>query len=178
MLFLNKAVLLAGALPVAVHALNLNITAITTNGTGSSIFECWSLSAPLETTSQPGLVGAASSFLGDLANMTYTVTPAGFDSGDHNAPYNQWVIPVTGFAIATLPDDPAASLYASKDMPGGIMFAADIADLSHAGHGSLFPGYTPTILLQIPTLGNKIPEHTVLHAGVCTSNDTVGFSTL
>lgn len=89
MLFLNKVAIFASALPIAVHALSLNITAITTNGNGSSIFECWSLCAPLETTTQPGLVGAASSFLGNLANMTYTVTPAGFNSGDHNAPANQ-----------------------------------------------------------------------------------------
>ncbi|KAK8058417.1 hypothetical protein PG994_008865 [Apiospora phragmitis] len=180
MIFTTKAVLLfAGmTLPIAAHALSLNITAITANGTGSSIFECWSLCAPLETTTQPGLVGAASSFLGEVANMTYTVTSAGFDGGDHNAPYNQWVVPITGFGIVTLPDDPAAGLYVAKDMPNGIIFAADTADLSHVGHGALFPGYTSTILLQIPTLGNKVPEHTVLHAGYCTSNDTIGLATL
>ncbi|KAK8043297.1 hypothetical protein PG993_005727 [Apiospora rasikravindrae] len=179
MICTKAAVLLVGALlPIAVQALGLNITAVTANATGSSVFECWALYAPLETTTQPGLVGAASSFLGDVANMTYTVTSAGFDGGDHHAPYNQWVVPLSGFGIVTLPDDPGAGLYATRGLPNGLIFAADTADVSHLGHGGVFPGYTSTIILQIPTVGNKVPEHTVLHAGQCTSNDTIGLDAL
>lgn len=192
----RATIFLMATLPIAVHALSLNITAITANGAGSSIFECWSLDAPLVTSTQPGLVGAASSFLGDVANMTYSVTPVSFHNENHNAPYNQqaplvhsignsaliylsrWVIPIAGIGIVTLPDDPATDLYITKDIPSGIFFAADTADISHVGHGNLFPGYTSVIIMQIPTLGNKVPKHTVLHAGYCTSNDTIGLSTL
>lgn len=92
--------------------------------------------------------------------------------------FSRWVVPLTGFGVVTLPDDPAAVLYATKDMPSGLMFATDTADLSRLGHGSLFPGYTSTIILQIPTLDSKIPEHNVLHAGACTSNDTIGLAEL
>ncbi|KAK8102378.1 hypothetical protein PG984_015524 [Apiospora sp. TS-2023a] len=189
-----EVVLLAGIFPIAVHALSLNITAVTTNGTGASIFECWSLRAPLKGSTQPGTVGAVSSFLGDVANMTYSVQPAGFNGGNHNTPYNQQVGPSLlryhcigllgtntnhdSDGILTLPDNPAAGFYAMRDMPSGIFFAADTADLSHAGHGSVFPGYTSTIFLQIPTLDNKVPEHTVLHAGVCTAKDIIGLNTL
>ncbi|KAK8123419.1 hypothetical protein PG999_003337 [Apiospora kogelbergensis] len=187
----RATIFLMATLPIAVHALSLNITAITANGAGSSIFECWSLDAPLVTSTQPGLVGAASSFLGDVANMTYSVTPVSFHNENHNAPYNQqaplvhsignsaliylsrWVIPIAGIGIVTLPDDPATDLYITKDIPSGIFFAADTADISHVGHGNLFPGYTSVIIMQIPTLGNKVPKHTVLHAGYCTSNDTI-----
>ncbi|KAK7973249.1 hypothetical protein PG988_007383 [Apiospora saccharicola] len=137
------------------------------------------LRAPLKGSTQQGLIGAASSFLGDVANMTYSVTSAGFNGGTHNTPYNQQMGRSTRWIqYSHSPDDPAAGLYGMKEMPSGLFFAADTADLSHVGHGALNPGYTSTIFLQIPTLDNKIPEHTVLHAGVCTAKDTIGLNTL
>jgi hypothetical protein len=69
-------------------ALHLNVTAITARR-GNSSFECWQLSAPLQQSNQPGIVGTATTFLGDVNNMTYAVIPAGFDSGYHTVPGNQ-----------------------------------------------------------------------------------------
>ncbi|KAK6851863.1 hypothetical protein PG995_011988 [Apiospora arundinis] len=194
---LAKALFLVGALPIAIHALSLNITALTANSAGVSIFECWTLKTTLETSTQPGLIGAASSFLGNVANMTYSTTPVGFNSGIHHAPRNQkvppvfhivgtlglipfsrWVVPIAGMGIATLPGDPGNNLYFAKDMPSGFFFAGDTVDLSKIGHGTYNPGYNSAIILQIPTLDNKVPEHTVLHAGYCTSKDTSGLAAL
>ncbi|KAK6822555.1 hypothetical protein PG987_014100 [Apiospora arundinis] len=180
---LAKALFLVGALPLAIHALSLNITALTANSAGVSIFECWTLKTTLETSTQPGLIGAASSFLGNVANMTYSTTPVGFNSGIHHAPRNQkvppqWVVPIAGMGIATLPGDPGNNLYFAKDMPSGFFFAGDTVDLSKIGHGTYNPGYNSAIILQIPTLDNKVPEHSVLHTGYCTSKDTSGLAAL
>lgn len=67
---------------------NLNVTVITAQG-GQSRFECWQLCAPFTSSSQSGLLGTQTANLGNVANMTYNVVPAGYDSGFHTAPANQ-----------------------------------------------------------------------------------------
>lgn len=69
-------------------ALNLNVTALGA-ANGASTLECWQLESPFSISSQAGTAGSASLNLGDAANLTYAVIPAGFDGGLHNAPYNQ-----------------------------------------------------------------------------------------
>lgn len=71
-----------------VASLNLNVTALGA-ANGASTLECWQLESPFSISAQPGTAGSASFELGDVANFTYAVIPAGYDGGLHNAPYNQ-----------------------------------------------------------------------------------------
>lgn len=69
---------------------------------------------------------------------------------------------LSGLGVISLPDNSSATL-ATKGGEFGLLFAADTADRTREGHGSVFPGGTETIALQIPTRDNKIPEHRVLY---------------
>ncbi|KAI5920844.1 hypothetical protein F4810DRAFT_402295 [Camillea tinctor] len=140
----------------------LNVTAVGAHE-GRSRFECWELSAPFVSSSQPGIAGTQTTSLGDVANITYNVVPAGFESPFHTAPVNQWVIVLTGLAILTLPDNSsyaASALAASGEL--GLLFAADTPDVSDLGHGGYFPGAGETVFVQIPTRGGGVPEHRVV----------------
>ena len=64
---------------------NLNITAISGKD-GASTIECWQLSAPFVASDQPGTAGAVFTQLGATGNTTYSIIPAKFDGGLHNAP--------------------------------------------------------------------------------------------
>lgn len=74
-------------------ATSLNITAIGAQN-GASTLECWEMEAPFSISTTPGINGSASVVLGEVANLSYIVTPPGLDGGFHNAPYNQWVFVV------------------------------------------------------------------------------------
>lgn len=67
----------------------LDLTAISATG-GSSTFECWRLNATFKspTGAQTGPVGVP---LGNLSATSYSIIPAGFDGGLHNAPSRQYV---------------------------------------------------------------------------------------
>jgi len=57
-------------------------------------------------------------------------------------------------------------------MPGtlksSVLIAGDLRSVSTvAGHFTEFPSDEPTILVQIPFVGDQAPEHTVLHDGPC-----------
>ncbi|KAK3332954.1 hypothetical protein B0T19DRAFT_439755 [Cercophora scortea] len=57
-------------------------------------------------------------------------------------------------------------------MPGttksSVLIAADLKSISTvAGHYTEFPSDEPTILVQIPFVDDKAPEHTVLYEGAC-----------
>ncbi|KAG4217675.1 hypothetical protein PC116_g33845 [Phytophthora cactorum] len=69
-------------------ATSLNITAIGAKD-GKSRFECWELAAPFVSSSQDGIVGSQTTFLGDVSNITYNVIPSGFEPKVHSAPRNQ-----------------------------------------------------------------------------------------
>lgn len=71
-----------------VPALSLNVTAIT-GVNDVSVLQCWQMNTPFESAGSPGTVGGATAVIGETANMTYTVLPAGLDGGLHNAPVNQ-----------------------------------------------------------------------------------------
>ncbi|KAH9998197.1 hypothetical protein F4779DRAFT_631394 [Xylariaceae sp. FL0662B] len=156
-----------------VLSVSLNVTVVGAQD-GKSRFECWALSEPFISSDQFGIVGTQTTSLGDVANITYNVIPAGFDSGFHTAPTNQWVIVLNGLAVVTLPDNSSASVAASMGEMGLLIFA-DTADVSKEGHGSVYPGITETIFLQIPMKDDVLPEHQVLHDNApCSGNEFVG----
>lgn len=92
-------------------------------------------------------------------------------------PLSRWVIFLSGLAYISLPEDPTTSAYVSGGQ-FGLIFAADTADVSAKGHATSYPGITETIAIQIPTEDGDVPEHSILHAGPCTAQDTVGLTLL
>lgn len=66
----------------------LNVTAINARN-GKSHFECWALSSPFISSSQSGIVGTQTTYLGDVANVTYNTIPPGYESAVHTCPSNQ-----------------------------------------------------------------------------------------
>lgn len=157
-------------------ALQLNVTAIGARN-GSSTLECWQMDAPFVISNQAGTVGSALANLGNVTGLLYSVIPAGFDGGVHNAPAKQWVVFTTGLAYITLPDDPSTSAHVSGGA-FGVIFAADTADVSGRGHRTQYPGITETIALQIPTEDGAEPPHAVLHPGPCLAKEVVGLKEL
>jgi hypothetical protein len=87
--------------------------------------------------------------------------------------FARWVVFTSGLAHITLPDDNTTSAYVSGG-EFGLIFAADTADVSKKGHRTQYPGVTETIALQIPTLDNKVPKHSVLHQGPCSISEITG----
>ena len=49
----------------------------------------------------------------------------------------------------------------------GIALATDIEGVSTYGHYTRYAGDQPLVALALPLEGNKVPEHRVLHQGVC-----------
>lgn len=82
----NFAFFLAAQRPVLSTKLNVTVVGA---ANGHSRFECWEIDAPFVSSTQPGVVGSHTTSLGDVANITYNVLPAGYDSPDHVAPYYQ-----------------------------------------------------------------------------------------
>ncbi|KAH8885831.1 hypothetical protein GQ53DRAFT_728421 [Thozetella sp. PMI_491] len=159
----------------AAAATRLNVTAINAYH-GVSVFECWQLYGPFSVSTQPGLQGSTMLQLGDVSNITYNVVSAGLDGGWHNAPHPQWVFAMAGSAYITVPGS-SQGLYITGGA-FGILFAADTADISKNGHRSQYVGVDDTVVIQVPTSDGKIPEHTILHYGICHPEQLVGLGGL
>ncbi|KAI0050476.1 hypothetical protein FA95DRAFT_1581180 [Auriscalpium vulgare] len=142
----------------------LNVTAIAARN-GSSVFECWALNPGFVQSTQSGTVGAQLLQMGNLANASFSILPANFTGGLHNAPAVQWVSFVSGLAHVTLPNSTAEAWVVGG--PHGLIVATDTAAVSTYGHISVYPSFEETRTLQIPTAGGAIPGHTVLHDGPC-----------
>ncbi|KAI0477557.1 hypothetical protein GGR56DRAFT_692223 [Xylariaceae sp. FL0804] len=161
-------------------SLKLNVTAIGARD-GSSTLECWQMDQAFSISAQPGTSGTAQTTLGSVDTLSYTVIPPNFDGGVHNAPQNQWVVFTSGLAHITLPnnnndddDDSSTSGAYVSGGESGLLFAADTADVSRRGHRTRYPGVTATTALQIPTRDGRVPEHSVLHAGPCSTSEITG----
>ena len=67
---------------------SFNITAISAED-GVSKFECWTLLEPFMISQTPGIVGAPTQQLGNLANASWSSLPANFPGAAHPAPMVQ-----------------------------------------------------------------------------------------
>lgn len=56
----------------------------------------------------------------------------------------------------------------------GMLIAADLKEVAARGHSTAFPGLDRTVIAEFPTVGNKVPEHSVLHVGPCILEDLAG----
>ncbi|KAK7547797.1 hypothetical protein IWX50DRAFT_341721 [Phyllosticta citricarpa] len=112
----------------------------------------------------------------------YTVIPARFDGGIHNAPAPQYAAPyppplypkvalshksrfvyfTSGLAHLSLPhgDDEAWVL-------GGVNGLIFAYDTTGTGHRTTYPSDQATIALALPVEGDKPPPYSVLHQGPC-----------
>jgi len=160
----------------------LNVTSLATLN-GKSIFQCWALSAGFQTSGQQGTVGAEILQLGNLANASYTILPARFNAGLHNAPNVQWVVFLSGLAHVSLPNRTfpiSGRTQFAEDVwvaggEFGTILATDTLSASALGHLTEYPSGEETRVLQIPTAGGVIPPHTVLDAtGPCAESQLVG----
>lgn len=86
-LVLPTAALLAALLQPSV-ALQFNITALGAANNASTI-ECWQMDTPFTISTQQGTAGSAQLQLGNASTVSYSVLPAQYDAGVHNAPANQ-----------------------------------------------------------------------------------------
>lgn len=88
----SAAALIPAGLPLHARSSEyLQATAIVTDSTGHSNFQCWKLTTPLSVSTSAGTAGAATLALGPLSNDTFTVIPGHFEGGVHNAPHKQCV---------------------------------------------------------------------------------------
>ncbi|KAL5378259.1 hypothetical protein DPSP01_009192 [Paraphaeosphaeria sporulosa] len=156
---------------VAQNTTHLNITAIGAAG-GRSTIECWQITRPFDTSTDPGTAGTKAQQLGDTTNLTLTILPPKFDGGLHNAPAVQYVAFTSGLAVVTLPDsDEKATIRGGKY---GLIIAADIAAVSKKGHITRYPSGSTTTALQIRMKDNIPPAHSILHKGACRQDELVG----
>ncbi|KAJ5102616.1 hypothetical protein N7532_003145 [Penicillium argentinense] len=150
-------------------ASTLNVTVLGARNNRSTL-ECWALEPGFQTSTTAGTSGSEALNLGliggaQAGNASYSVLPAKFDGGRHNAPTQQWVIFLSGLAHITLPNSTAEAW-----IPGGqqgAILALDTADVSALGHITKYPSQETTTAFQIPLGEGGLPGHRVLHAGPC-----------
>ncbi|KAK4228631.1 hypothetical protein QBC38DRAFT_147978 [Podospora fimiseda] len=165
----------------------LNITALSSRN-GYSVLECWQLSTiPVDAMS------AANYAISNTTQATWSRIEPRTKVGEAWAPHAQLSVILNGLIRITSPapesgNSTTASVKASNGsgddgtgrpetkvayvMPGSlvssVVIAADLKSASTiAGHYTEFPSDEPTILVQVPFVGDKVPEHKVLYEGAC-----------
>ena len=126
-------------------------------------------------------------------NASFSVLPARFDGGLHNAPVLQyvsffffclflggggqwlimpihrWVVFLSGLAHITLPHSNAeARVNGGKN---GAILALDTAAVSTEGHYTRYPSDEETVALQVPVGEEEVPGHWVLYEGACKGSE-------
>lgn len=87
-LFLLAAALSCNA-KTSNNATYLTATAIVTNAHNHSAFECWEFTTPVSVSTDAGTSGSADFVFGNVSEAVYTIIPARFNGGTHNAPAPQ-----------------------------------------------------------------------------------------
>lgn len=82
----------------------------------------------------------------------------------------RWVYFTSGTAVLSLPTSSETATVQGGAY--GLILAADTAAVSDKGHITRYPGKKQTIGLTIPVVGDKVPEHKVLHQGACTEEES------
>lgn len=85
----------------------------------------------------------------------------------------RWVFILSGLVYVSVPSNSSNGVYLSGG-EAGILFGGDTADLVEDGHRSVYPGWSETIEVAVPTVNNTIPAHEVLFYGPCTANEVAG----
>ncbi|KAK4460626.1 hypothetical protein QBC42DRAFT_331999 [Cladorrhinum samala] len=169
----------------------LNITALSSRN-GYSVLECWQLSSiPVDAMS------AANYAIGNTTQATWSRIEPRTEVGEAWAPHVQLSVVLNGLIRITSPAPSAGNASTGsvkiRDGSGGgdggdgsgrpetkvayvmpgtltssVVIAADLKSVSTiAGHFTEFPSDEPTILVQVPFVGDKVPEHQVLYEGAC-----------
>ncbi|KAF1985907.1 hypothetical protein K402DRAFT_356312 [Aulographum hederae CBS 113979] len=149
----------------------LTATAIVTTPQNTSAFECWKFTTPLASSATGGTVGAQVLSFESLANRaTYTLLPARFDGGVHNAPSVQLVIFLSGVIHLTLPNSTAETW-----VIGGANGMIVAADVTGTGHRTVYPTDETTVAIQVPFEGGvgELPAYEVAGEGPCVGQQIV-----
>lgn len=189
--FIVGPLALATCSAATVQSQPLNITALSSRN-GYSVLECWQLSSiPVDAMS------AANYAIGNTTQVTWSRIEPRTEVGEAWAPHVQLSVILNGLIRITSPAPSAwdASMASVKMrdgsgdddnddgsgrpetkvayvMPGSltssVVIAADLKSVSTiAGHFTEFPSDEPTILVQVPFVDDKVPEHKVLYEGAC-----------
>ncbi|KAK3693082.1 hypothetical protein B0T22DRAFT_358209, partial [Podospora appendiculata] len=145
-------------------------------GIGNTTLATWSTINPR---TEVGQAWAPHVQLSIILNGLIRITSPAPSSSDSTTTTNESAIP----SASVLGGGQSSGQIASGDssrpetrvayiMPGttksSVLIAADLKSVSTvAGHYTEFPSDEPTILVQIPFVDDKAPEHTVLHEGAC-----------
>ncbi|THW30491.1 hypothetical protein D6D25_05896 [Aureobasidium pullulans] len=146
-------------------AQSLNVSTIAVQN-GSSILECWSLQSP--TTG----AGASNYPLGNFTNAFIGAIPPHTYIGAAWPKSIQYSMILQGLVHISLPSG-KDEIYIQPG-PLSLLLVIDERNVSISGHITDFPGSETTLIAQFPVEGNKVPEHTVLHAGPCGLDDVRG----
>lgn len=101
--FVKLSALVMAMMAGAVSASNssyLQATALVTNAQNHSALQCWQFTTPATVSTDAGTSGSATFTLANTAETVYTVIPARFDGGTHNAPVPQYVLSRPQFPCA------------------------------------------------------------------------------
>ncbi|OCK74149.1 hypothetical protein K432DRAFT_311306, partial [Lepidopterella palustris CBS 459.81] len=140
-----------------------------TNVNNNSAFECWQLYNPFKTALIPGIIDTASTTIGNFTNIAYTILPARFNGGIHNAPVPQIAHFVSGLAHVTLPHNSSTEAWVLGDV-GGLLLAFDTKG---TGHITTYPSDQTTVAIAMPFAGGQITEHVVIGKGPCGGLETL-----
>lgn len=92
---MRLSILLPALASALAAAESLNITTLAARNNRSTL-ECWALEPDFAVSTESGTAGSKSLSLGPIggsSNSSYSVIPAKFDGGRHNAPALQYVYP-------------------------------------------------------------------------------------
>ena len=86
--------LLFAILPAALAQAYSNVTyltapALVTTPENTTTIQCWRLATPFITSSTPGVSGTEVATISNVGDLEYTILPARYDGGVHNAPVPQ-----------------------------------------------------------------------------------------
>ncbi|KAF7197814.1 hypothetical protein HII31_00903 [Pseudocercospora fuligena] len=141
---------------------HLLLTALLSDAEGRLRFECWQMA---EFVKYP-TVGMAVPGGSEVTNLSYVVLPPQSSEGYHRPPHPMFFVLLSGQAHVTIPEHSDDELWISEGK-NNLMIAADTIG---NGHVTEYPSDVSTHALQIPFKEGRLPEHTVLHPGVCNSS--------
>ncbi|KAK5121602.1 hypothetical protein LTR85_004774 [Meristemomyces frigidus] len=166
----------AVAVKAASNSSYLQATALVTNAQNHSALQCWQFTDPATVSSEAGTSGSATFAFANTTETIYTVIPARFNGGTHNAPVPQIVTFLSGLAHITLP----VAVHGNSTLDEAwIVGGADgfliAVDTGGTGHITTYPTDQPTVSLQIPFASMEdVPAYSVVSEGPCHSGTSGG----
>ncbi|KAF2239033.1 hypothetical protein EV356DRAFT_528914 [Viridothelium virens] len=162
-IFLASFLGLSSSFAAAANSNFLTATAIVTDKSNNSAFECWEFTTPFSVSTDAGTTGAATLPF-NTSEIVYTVIPPRFNGGTHKAPKLQLVAFLTGLAHVTLPTNSSSEAWILGGSATSLIVAADTTG---GGHITTYPSDETTLSLQIPLDGDTPLPYNVISNEAC-----------